>query len=69
LQLARAPSRDQNVAIVTVEAFDQFHEIFSPCWDSEFDDESECASFFAGEAKNCFTYFPTKPKIVGARHI
>src|ERR1700733_3849909 len=67
LQLPSTPGGDQNVAIVAVEAFDQFHGLsLPPSRDARFlIAESYRASFFAGEAKNSFIYFPTKPKVAG----
>jgi hypothetical protein len=52
LQLASAPGGDQNVAIVAVEAFDQFHGILSlVAGTQDFDCRKFYAAFFASEAE------------------
>jgi hypothetical protein len=62
LQLACTAGGDQDITIVAVEAFDQFHEILSLATGTQdFDCRKFSAAFFASEADNT-SYFPTKCK-------
>src|SRR5271163_3800704 len=70
LQLAGSPGRDQNVAIVAVETFDQFHGILSlAIGTARFSSSKLPVSlflFFSGGSQEPLPYFPTKLKVVGA---
>jgi hypothetical protein len=67
LQLASAAGGDQNVTIVAVEAFDQFHG-FSPLLPGCTILIAEIGALrsFVCDAKGLLYYFPTKPRVVGA---
>jgi hypothetical protein len=67
LQLAGSPGGDQNVAIVAVEAFDQFH-IFSPLVPGYKILTAEIGALrsFVCDAKSLHYHFPTKLKVAGA---